>query len=221
MRDATFARWVVMDGDRAVLRVGDRAVMVSAADLPRIRDWTVTVTQAGRVVLVRQRGGRREYVSLSRLVMDCPAGLEVDHINHQPLDNRRCNLRLCTRAENSRNTRGRPLDRVSQFKGVVHDPSDGHGNAPWRAFVYVRGKKTWLGRFADQMTAAFAYDSAARAMYGEFANLNFPDPGTPSTPVPPDIRGWTEVSSGIAELRVRLARLERRMADFELACLAG
>ena len=37
-----------------------------------------------------------------------------------------------------------------------------------------RGKRLWLGTFSNAVEAAFAYDEAARSMYGPIARLNFP-----------------------------------------------
>ncbi len=42
---------------------------------------------------------------MHRYIMDAPDHLQVDHINHDTLDNRRCNLRLCSNAENQLNKR--------------------------------------------------------------------------------------------------------------------
>jgi hypothetical protein len=44
-------------------------------------------------------------VNMHRLITQCPKGLEVDHINHDTLDNRRSNLRVCTHKQNMENGR--------------------------------------------------------------------------------------------------------------------
>jgi len=95
----------------------------------------------------------------------------VDHINGDGLDNRRENLRPATRSQNMANRR--KLHGLSQFKGVSWCERD----AGWRARITVGGRQIFLGRFADQESAARCYDAAARAHFGDFAALNFPGPG--------------------------------------------
>jgi hypothetical protein len=92
----------------------------------------------------------------------------VDHINGNGLDNRRCNLRICTPAQNGLNSRPR-VDGKSRFKGVFP-----HGDR-WRAKVGGRH----LGLFDDEVEAAKARDRLARKLHGKFARLNFP-PQNPS-----------------------------------------
>lgn len=97
----------------------------------------------------------------------------VDHINHDGLDNRRCNLRPATHAENRRNMlkrtmrSGRPS--LSQYKGVAPK------RQKWRAQIVVDRKEIYLGVFSSEEEAAHAYDKAARQYHGEFALLNFQD----------------------------------------------
>lgn len=111
--------------------------------------------------------GRMVKRFLHRMIMNAPPGIQVDHINGDPLDNRRCNLRLCTHAENQCNqhvVRGR-----SQFKGVTWHKQ----NRKWRARIVHHGKDIHLGLFDDEVEAARAYDAAACEFHGDFARLNF------------------------------------------------
>lgn len=112
--------------------------------------------------------GRKATVTMHRLLMCFPL-VEVDHVNRDPLDNRRCNLRLVSRAENARNRRGWSRAR-SPFKGVSEHKHSGR----WQARIYC-GRAFFLGLFATQVEAALAYDRAARDLHGDFACLNFPE----------------------------------------------
>lgn len=99
-------------------------------------------------------------------VADVPVSeIEVDHANGNRADNRRANLRLCSRAENSRNM---PARSVSGFKGVTKNKHR------WYALIQVDGVTHRLGSFTDPVIAARAYDEAAKRLHGEFAKLNFP-----------------------------------------------
>lgn len=114
-------------------------------------------------------GGRKEIIYLHRLIVGAAPGLEVDHINGDTLDNRRANLRVCTRAENARNLAKRP-GGSSRFKGV----SWSSGDRRWRAFIRVDRRQISLGSFRAEQDAARAYDDAAIREFGEFARTNFP-----------------------------------------------
>lgn len=103
---------------------------------------------------------------MHRLIMKPPAGFEVDHISRDSLDNRRANLRICTRAENMRN---RSYTRKSPgLRGTA-----AHGNK-YRAQITVNRKQLYLGLFETEAAAGQAYDRAAVEHFGEFAILNFP-----------------------------------------------
>ena len=115
-------------------------------------------------------GGRRTTVRLHREITDCPKGLLVDHINGNPLDNQRSNLRLCTPVQNSINRYVRQ-GQTSKYKGVNWDKL----HKKWKTTIGVSGKGKFLGYFSLEDDAAKAYDAAAIAYYGEFANINFPE----------------------------------------------
>lgn len=117
---------------------------------------------------------RREYthgkcmmIFLHRFLLNAPAGKMVDHINGDGLDNRRCNLRICSNAENQRNSRCQSNNR-SGFKGVRKC-----GNR-WRATIHVAGGTTSIGYFDTAEEAAKAYDKHALSVWGIYARTNFP-----------------------------------------------
>ncbi|MGD0572653.1 MAG: AP2/ERF family transcription factor [Sedimentisphaerales bacterium] len=101
-----------------------------------------------------------------------PPGLLVDHFNRNGLDNRRANLRLATRAQNSCNTK-KQKGCSSKFKGVCFHKNR-KGPNPWDAYIDVNNRRINLGCFPTEISAARAYDSAAKKYHGEFARLNFP-----------------------------------------------
>lgn len=104
-------------------------------------------------------------VSMHRSIMEAGSGIQVDHCNHDTLDNRRENLRLCTRTQNLRNRRSK--QGASRFKGV--SPS----GPRWRVDIRENGRSKYIGTFSDESEAARKYDEVAKLHYGEFASLNF------------------------------------------------
>jgi AP2 domain-containing protein/HNH endonuclease len=113
---------------------------------------------------------RTEYlhrVILSRILnRPLQKGEEVDHIDTIPLNNRRKNLRLATRIQNSVN-QGNRKNNTSGFKGVSW-----HKTAcKWRAEIRVNGKRIYLGLFNTPELAYESYCAAALKYHGEFARL--------------------------------------------------
>lgn len=90
----------------------------------------------------------------------------IDHINGNGLDNQRHNLRPAGQSLNSANMRA--YGRSSRFKGVRQ-----HRGGKWEARIRI-GQPVYLGLFDSEEAAALAYDAAARAAWGEFARVNFP-----------------------------------------------
>jgi hypothetical protein len=64
-----------------------------------------------------RRLNKNKLIGMHRVVV-CPNGFEVDHINHNKLDNRQCNLRICTQADNNKNTSIRKSPKTFIYKGV-------------------------------------------------------------------------------------------------------
>lgn len=107
-------------------------------------------------------------VLMHRQIMSAPKGQQVDHINHNGLDNRRDNLRICSNAENQHNRLS--FGGTSKYKGIYWEKRRGK----WRAEIKTGESRKYLGSFLSEIDAAKEYDKAAIELYGEFAYLNFP-----------------------------------------------
>jgi len=116
------------------------------------------------------RGSKGRLISMHRAIMRAPKGLICDHRNHNGLDNRKSNLRLCTNAQNQYN-KSPKKDCSSRYKGVILRKDCKR----WRAKIGLKRKRIHLGEFADEIKAALAYDDKATELFGEFAYLNFPE----------------------------------------------
>jgi hypothetical protein len=133
--------------------------------------WYANTDRRRRVTYAyRKAGGRRgRSVAMHREVAQPPPGLEVDHINGNGLDNRRSNLRLVTRQQNSMN-RGLNRNNTTGYKGVTRPM----GSRSYIASVKFNYRRIYLGSFPTAESAARAYDAAARRYHGEHAYTNFP-----------------------------------------------
>jgi hypothetical protein len=109
--------------------------------------------------------------SMHQLLVSVPEGMEIDHINHNGLDNRKENLRVCTHAENIHNQRTQNRNKTSQFKGVCWMEK----SKRWRARIKVNMEFIYLGSFISEIKAALAYDKASKKYYGDFSCTNFID----------------------------------------------
>ena len=122
--------------------------------------WRVVATVIGT-------GGNKK-MNLARKILDAPPGTQVDHIDGDTLDNRRCNLRISTPAQNQQNTRAR--GGSSKYKGVSWFTRRGR----WRVAFNWLGKTHFVGYFDDEVEAARTYDKHILELAGEWAVLNFP-----------------------------------------------
>jgi len=134
------------------------------ADMAHLNDvqWHVNHQYA-----VRTDNVNKSVIRMHRAIMGInDSNVFVDHINGDTLDNRRCNLRLCSPDENSRNQRKQEM-KTSQFKGVSL-----HKNGNWIAQIAVSKTKIYLGCFPTQEQAAHAYDVASKHYFGQFTSDN-------------------------------------------------
>lgn len=113
-----------------------------------------------RVILGLQKGDKRQ----------------GDHIDHKGLNNQQYNLRICTCSQNLYNRKNKPKG-TSKYYGVCFIPAGrgGRKKSKWQSAIKIDNKSIHLGYFNDERKAAEAYDKKAKAEFGNFATLNFPE----------------------------------------------
>lgn len=124
--------------------------------------WTAHIRGYASCHLPKSEGGAS--FLMHRVIMDAPRGLEVDHINGNKLDNRRCNLRIVTKAQNQHNRHA--ILCAAGYKGVKCL------GVRFQARIGCRDAHRHLGTFDTAEDAARAYNAAALEMWGEYAHLN-------------------------------------------------
>lgn len=119
--------------------------------------------------------GHRGVVGPQHLVFgrSCGQGKVIDHIDRNPFNNQKNNLRSISIVANAWN-RGKGKGKkkaTSKFLGVYHNKRTGK----YYAEIQTGKKKNYLGGFVNEVDAALAYDKKAKEIRGEYAFLNFPE----------------------------------------------
>lgn len=109
---------------------------------------------------------RRTRMRMHRLILKASADQYVDHINGNGLDNRRANIRTCSKEQNGANRKKNKNNSCGYkgvwiYKNVKRDP--------YAASIMWRGTKYLLGRFRTAKEAHKAYIKKAKELHGEFA----------------------------------------------------
>lgn len=86
-----------------------------------------------------------KFLQLHRIIMNCPIGLCVDHINHDGLDNRKCNLRIVTHAQNQQNRTGANINNKINARGVFFNKQTNK----WGTQLKINGKKIYFGEYTN------------------------------------------------------------------------
>lgn len=120
------------------------------SDFDTIKKYTWSVTGSNYVCTQHNK----KFILMHRLLLDAPNHLQVDHINHNTLDNRRCNIRLSTVSQNNVN---------KNFKGYTR-----RKNGKFEVSMRINGKYSYLGRFNTEKEAKKYRNEIARKVYGDF-----------------------------------------------------
>lgn len=111
----------------------------------------------------------KNIIAMHRLISRCPEGKEPDHIDGDRLNNRRLNLRVVGRFQNTWNN-GIRSDNTSGIRGVTWDSV----NSKWRVTIGVSGKYIRLGRFSSLEEARAVREAAEIKYYGEYRRGGLP-----------------------------------------------
>jgi hypothetical protein len=163
-------------------RKGKIAAMVSDRDYNRLSShrWNaIRITGTGGGGKTYRYGfkvGRRVGASpnakniwMHNEIMRPPKGMEVDHIDRNPLNNTRSNLRVVPHWINCMN-KGKRKGCTSRYFGVCKTV----GKSRWSAFFRrMDGTKGHAGYHDTQKEAAEAYDRVVKRLYGKYARTNF------------------------------------------------
>lgn len=145
---------VVLKGKNALGKIA----LIDNADFERVNKYSWNVNNGGYAIHI--------HIAMHRFIMNTPKGMDTDHINGNRLDNRKKNLRICSRSQNHFNRKKR-ANTSSVYKGVYWKKDRGK----WRA-VIIFNKPIHIGYFTSEIDAAKSYNVKALELYGEFAKLN-------------------------------------------------
>lgn len=155
---------------KEILLTQGKVALVDNEDYDRLMQWKwwALHDRGGNWYAQARINGKR--TRMHRFIMGAQKGQMLDHINGNGLDNRECNLRLCTNSQNQHNQKMRRKEASSIYKGI----SWYRNLEKWKAQITYNRKHMHLGYFSNEIEAARVYDKRAVELFGEFAKTNFP-----------------------------------------------
>lgn len=139
-------------------------ILIDSEDANILETHWLCVLKRGQVIA--QDKATKKRIVLAKLLLKPDNGFEVDHINHNGLDNRRKNLRLATPSQNKANRR--TVNKRSLPKGVYFEPTR-NSKKPYLAVCIKNGKRYQNGRHETIESAVIAYNELAVKLFGQFA----------------------------------------------------
>ena len=106
------------------------------------------------------KGGKIKCYTVHKLVAltfigPRPEGMDIDHWDKDPSNNKLCNLNYMTHADNIYRSK---KNMSSQHRGVSWHKA----SKQWMVTIYTDGKEVYLGYFTDELEAAACYQEAAK-----------------------------------------------------------
>lgn len=137
--------------------------LVDNEDIPVVSENVWACANTGYAVSSK-KGNKNCKLLMHRVIMAVEDGMLVDHINHDTLDNRKCNLRICTYSQNYMNEGLRP-DNTSGVRGVSYDSK----RNKWIAQIQAKGKGHLQKKFDRFDEAVAERKRMEEEIFGEFS----------------------------------------------------
>lgn len=144
-------------------------ILVDNEDYDRLKNYGWCISFKNNRVICVQAHINYKTVLIHRFILNPPKHFTVDHINGNPLDNRKSNLRLCSQRQNVFNARKLRPNKTSKYKGVYWFKDKNK----WCVNIGIYGKTYYCGLFKVQKDAAHIYDQYALQLFGDYASTNF------------------------------------------------
>lgn len=162
-------RYVLKDGYYEVYNRNGDFFLIDEEDYERVKQyrWSISIHKDGSKRVCAMPKDRKQLGHMSLLyhfILNEDNDCLIDHINRNPLDNRKSNLRKCTPVQNGQNSSLR-VDNKSGVKGVWYDKV----NNKWASEIKVAYRKIFLGRFIEKEDAIIARLRAEKEYFGEFS----------------------------------------------------
>ena len=137
-------------------KYGIKKVLIDLEDVEKCKEycWILKYDKTIKNTYIHSSKG----ILLHRFLTNCPNDKVIDHINHNPLDNRKNNLKICVEIENLQNKK----NNTSGHVGVSYYKRDN----TWEAYIAIKNKKIFLGRYKNFENAVRAREEAELKFYG-------------------------------------------------------
>jgi len=154
--------YTISNGVVELKTTSGKIIFIDESDLATTLKYTWCVSKTGYAVA----NINHSVVKLHRYILSPPDTQIIDHINGDKLDNRRCNLRYCDNASNTKNCKLQSNNK-SGYPGVRITP-----NNTYNVRITVNRKEIHVGNYKTLQSAIRARIKAEQKYYGEFAPSN-------------------------------------------------
>lgn len=140
---------------------------ISLSDYNKCKDicWCSIYAKGNKSYYIQGKYNGRT-VFIHRFILDVlNEKVDVDHIDHDPTNNTRENLRICSHMQNMMNIK-KVAKNSSGTKGVYKRRNK------WGAEIWVYGHRIYLGYYKDKKDAIKARKEAEEKYYKEWRNIN-------------------------------------------------